>query len=482
MKKFTFIVLLAILPFLGFGQNLVTNPTFAGASDWTETQTNAASGIDAGVTRTADGSDSYIIVNNGSFNSRITNTNIPMASLTAGSYIFSYWVKGDAGVKTRPQTRDDGSNVTGLWTGDGTSDTYTIVTSDTWEFVEFTFSVTAASNLGLRIFNRTNVDGTAISVDDVSFTYVPPTGNTLTVNTVGAGTVAETLNKIAYDPTDIETLTATPATHWEFDSWSGDLSGSTNPETILMDADKTVTANFTVEAGFDYDFQFDTDGDLEGWTLDPQLALASHTGGEVALTPTTDQWARFSLFDFPIPTASYNKVTITLKNESTNDDQLGFILINGTTQVVTQSMTTSDTAFQSYTFDATQFTNWTGGDIESVRVRFTDADNPTAGRSSGTGNIIIESIVFEFDASLSSKDFNKVDFEMYPNPAKTVLNINSNSKISNISIFEITGKRVLEVSEIVNNKLDVSHLNSGIYLLKAQDEYNNISTKKLIID
>jgi uncharacterized repeat protein (TIGR02543 family) len=34
-------------------------------------------------------------------------------------------------------------------------------------------------------------------------------------------------------------------TGWTFDRWEGDLTGSTNPATITMDADKTVTAVFT---------------------------------------------------------------------------------------------------------------------------------------------------------------------------------------------------------------------------------------------
>jgi len=41
------------------------------------------------------------------------------------------------------------------------------------------------------------------------------------------------------------TLTATPATGWAFSGWSGDLSGSANPATITIDANKIVTATFS---------------------------------------------------------------------------------------------------------------------------------------------------------------------------------------------------------------------------------------------
>jgi hypothetical protein len=42
------------------------------------------------------------------------------------------------------------------------------------------------------------------------------------------------------------TLEAAPDSGWQFDSWSGDLTGSTSPTTITMDADKSVTATFSI--------------------------------------------------------------------------------------------------------------------------------------------------------------------------------------------------------------------------------------------
>lgn len=44
---------------------------------------------------------------------------------------------------------------------------------------------------------------------------------------------------------DTVTLTATPASCWQFDHWSGDASGSQQSVTITMNSDKTVTAHFT---------------------------------------------------------------------------------------------------------------------------------------------------------------------------------------------------------------------------------------------
>jgi len=72
---------------------------------------------------------------------------------------------------------------------------------------------------------------------------------TLTVNITGTGTV--TLNPIGgtYEAGTVLTLTATPDSNYTFTGWSGDLSGSTNPTTITMDSNKTVSVSF-IEKSF----------------------------------------------------------------------------------------------------------------------------------------------------------------------------------------------------------------------------------------
>ena len=48
-------------------------------------------------------------------------------------------------------------------------------------------------------------------------------------------------------------LTATAGRGWIFDRWTGDLSGSQNPDTLFMDSDKNVTAVFVVDPYAVYD-------------------------------------------------------------------------------------------------------------------------------------------------------------------------------------------------------------------------------------
>ena len=68
---------------------------------------------------------------------------------------------------------------------------------------------------------------------------------TLDVSVIGSGSV-ELNNTGPYHYGDIVELTAVPSTDWNFDSWSGDLSGSVNPSTIVISGDMSVTATFTV--------------------------------------------------------------------------------------------------------------------------------------------------------------------------------------------------------------------------------------------
>jgi uncharacterized repeat protein (TIGR02543 family) len=69
---------------------------------------------------------------------------------------------------------------------------------------------------------------------------------TLTANVVGNGAVAKNPDQATYHYGDEVELTATADPGWTFSGWSGDASGSANPTTVTMDADKTVTAHFAL--------------------------------------------------------------------------------------------------------------------------------------------------------------------------------------------------------------------------------------------
>ena len=66
----------------------------------------------------------------------------------------------------------------------------------------------------------------------------------LTINIEGNGSVTKDPDQNTYEYGTTVELTAIPDPGWSFDHWSGNLTGSNNPENIFMDYNKTVTTNF----------------------------------------------------------------------------------------------------------------------------------------------------------------------------------------------------------------------------------------------
>ncbi len=60
------------------------------------------------------------------------------------------------------------------------------------------------------------------------------------------GSVSKNPNQSTYNSGDNVVLTASPNANYEFTNWSGDASGTNNPVTITMNANKNVTANFSL--------------------------------------------------------------------------------------------------------------------------------------------------------------------------------------------------------------------------------------------
>ena len=101
-------------------------------------------------------------------------------------------------------------------------------------------------SLRLVIRGYTTFNGEVYLFDNLSVTYdVPPPTRDITVQVNGHGRVDPPAGNHSYYEGQTVTLTATPDFGYAFDGWSGDLSGTSNPQDILMDTDKFVTANFT---------------------------------------------------------------------------------------------------------------------------------------------------------------------------------------------------------------------------------------------
>jgi len=87
------------------------------------------------------------------------------------------------------------------------------------------------------------------------------------------------------------------------------------------------------------------------------------------------------------------------------------------------------------------------------------------------------------ESTLSTEDvlFDN-NFAIYPNPTSKSFSISK--EVTEISVFDITGKEVKKFNKknIETNIYYISNLNKGIYFVRIQDKSNNTQTKKLIIN
>ncbi len=85
---------------------------------------------------------------------------------------------------------------------------------------------------------------TATATRTATATTAAPGGPVLNLSVSGGGSVTRNPDKTSYAPGESVTLTAAAAPGWQFTGWSGDLTGTQNPVSVVMNANKTITATF----------------------------------------------------------------------------------------------------------------------------------------------------------------------------------------------------------------------------------------------
>jgi hypothetical protein len=150
-----------------------------------------------------------------------------------------------------------------------------------------------------------------------NFTLINPTTYTLTVLVSPNGGGAVTLNPSqppeGYLTNTVVTLTAVASGGYEFDHWSGNLSGSQNPASIQMTSAKTVTAHF-VETTYALSVGVSPDGGGVV-TLDPSQPAEGYAAGtEVTLTAVASGGYEFDHWSGAL-SGSENPTNITMDSD-----------------------------------------------------------------------------------------------------------------------------------------------------------------------
>jgi len=98
--------------------------------------------------------------------------------------------------------------------------------------------------------------------------------------------------------------------------------------------------------------------------------------------------------------------------------------------------------------------------------------------TSNLGSVYVDNIYLHKNTTMSSSSFTASKVKLYPNPTANVLNIEATGDIQRISVYNVLGQEVVnKQSNGTSVSLDVSGLNTGVYVIKTMIEGNVSSTK-----
>lgn len=229
-----------------------------------------------------------------------------------------------------------------------------------------------------------------------------------------------------------------------------------------------------------YTYDFNTDGNAENWTVNNSTATVA--GGVITVTPTVGASGKITQDVHSVNTANASYVHITYKNNSALNNQIrfqyrssvdGFVAFFGTNVAINQSMA----GFETVTVSLTG-ANWTGN-TRNFQIIIRDTNN--AGNNSSAGTIDIDKVVFDNNPTLSTNDlaFENQKLISYPNPAQDVLFFNK-TDIKKVVIYNVNGQKVQEHNENAINNVDISDLNSGLYIAKITKENSKEEVVKFL--
>jgi len=101
---------------------------------------------------------------------------------------------------------------------------------------------------------------------------------------------------------------------------------------------------------------------------------------------------------------------------------------------------------------------------------------------SGDSDARVDSFELKLGTPLSIQDVLTSKFKIYPNPAKDYIQIESDDvQVSSIEVYNMVGDKLIFEDNMVGDKLDVSSLSSGVYILKINGEGVTVN-KRIVVE
>jgi uncharacterized repeat protein (TIGR02543 family) len=232
--------------------------------------------------------------------------NVGITAMSAYPYVFSGWSGSTSGNTNKTITITGNMTITATFAinshtitvtqgshgtitpstatvNDGGSQTFTISPDIGYHIVDVIVDSSSVGSVTSYQFANAHEDHT------ITATFAP-NEYTLTITTVGNGSVTATPATSTYHYGDTVQLNAIPNNGWTFNGWSGDTSGTTNT-TITIDGNKNIIANFTQNS---YQISFA----LTGANATGVVLTVDGVGYTATDLPTTFSWLYNSVHTF----------------------------------------------------------------------------------------------------------------------------------------------------------------------------------------
>lgn len=137
--------------------------------------------------------------------------------------------------------------------------------------------------------------------------------------------------------------------------------------------------------------------------------------------------------------------------------------------------TTASSGSNGWTFDWVAPSAGTGDITFYGAFNVTNSSSNTNGDEVYSGTFSVQEAVATGLGEFSSNQF----VSLFPNPAKSFVQVSTNMMVKNISIFNLAGEKVIETTEF-QNKINIEKLSLGIYFVKIQTD-KDLLIEKLIV-
>lgn len=118
-----------------------------------------------------------------------------------------------------------------------------------------------------------------------------------------------------------------------------------------------------------------------------------------------------------------------------------------------------------------------GTSVDSITFNFASSDNGNFGINTPT-YFCIDQVIYNDFTGIENAEL--VDVEIFPNPASSFVQFNTQETIKQIEIFTLDGKSI-QTSMNTWNSIDVSAAENGFYLIRLTFADGKTATRKLIV-